>query len=131
MKKWPQVAMAVLGLTMATACIDAPDDSADELLIDEGVDAETRPVSLEGALPADGATVQGEFFVAAVVDGSDAEVRFFLDGTEVAVINEHPYQARIDGCELSVGNHFYVVEVRSEEGVAQSVEQWFTVEACP
>ena len=87
--------------------------------------------SLEAAVPAQGQIVRGDFLLGAIVDSADAvEVRFLLDGVEVGVVNELPYQLEMNGCELTAGNHAYIVTIEGANGESDFVEQFFEIEAC-
>jgi hypothetical protein len=125
-----------LAVVFAVGCVpetEEPTEPTDTVSTDEGSSKTTtrRTAALETAVPEDGARVSGEFLLGAIVDGEGPmEVRFMLDGREVAVVNDAPYQLSFDGCELTEGNHAYVVEVADTDGNRDYVEQWFTVEAC-
>ena len=93
--------------------------------------SEPRPAALEEAFPQDGAIVTDELVLFARVDAvQPVEVRFLLDADEVGVVNELPYRVRLNGCELSPGNHLYTIEVVDDEGNRDFREQWFTVQGC-
>ena len=93
---------------------------------DEGGDeASTKVASLEAAVPANGDIVSGDFLLGAIVDSDAVEVRFMLDGREVGIVNEAPYQLKMNACDLSVGNHAYIVTVEDSEGNSDYVDQFF------
>ncbi len=82
--------------------------------------------SLEAAVPANGAVVRGDFLLGAIVDAQNpVVVRFLIDGVEVGIINEHPYQLALTSCDLTVGNHAYVVMIEDEAGNRDHAEQFF------
>lgn len=82
--------------------------------------------SLAAAVPANGDVVRGEFLLGAIVDAKQAvEVRFLVDGIEVGVVNELPYQISMSACDLTVGNHAYAVMIEDEAGNSDFVEQFF------
>lgn len=60
----------------------------------------------------------------------DVEVRFLVDGTEVGVVNEFPYELAMNACDLSTGNHAYAIEIEDANGNRDFAQQWFTVEGC-
>lgn len=93
---------------------------------------ETKRATLYGALPADGEVIRGgELNLIAVVESEvEAKARFLIDGAPVAEVDDAPYRITMSACELSVGNHAYIVEVTDENGNRDFVEQWFTVEGC-
>lgn len=87
--------------------------------------------SLEAAVPANGDIVRGEFLLGAIVDSADpVEVRFLIDGVEVGVINELPYQLGMDACDLTEGNHAYIVQIEDLDGNKDYKEQFFETAAC-
>lgn len=124
-----KVSILALFAVALFGCSDATSGPGDVVTEDPGsssTEPETIRASLEGALPADGDSVSGEFLVAAVLDGTNAEVRFMIDGAEVGVVNEAPFQLKLNACDLSGGNHFFMVVVEGSDGESQHVEQWFS-----
>lgn len=116
--------LAACGETDGSEPADPTGDSTD-------TSKTAREASLERALPDDGSTVQGEFALEAVIDSEvDVEARFLLDGTEVAVVNQAPYSLSMSSCDLSEGNHAYIVEIVDENGHRDFAQQWFWVEGC-
>lgn len=117
-------------------CADASDDSepvetSDDTTNEDPGTTKQRAAALESALPNDGDVIKGEFTLQAVIDSEiDVEVRFLLNGAEIGLTNESPYALDMNGCDLSVGNHAYTVEIVDEFGNRDFTEQWFTVEAC-
>lgn len=118
---------------ISIACVPEPDGPADDTPGDDSpVDSvDVRPAALESALPLDGDVIQGEFMLTAVIDTvTEVEVRFLLDGREVGVVNESPYELLLDGCALTPGNHAYSIELIDDAGNRDFAEQWFAVEGC-
>lgn len=131
-------AIVLFLMVTLVGCVPESDDPSspeptDTVTSDDTTSTSTsrRAAALEAAVPADGEAVTGEFLFGAIVDGTDAaEVRFYVDGRELAVVNEPPYQLSFDACELSHGNHAYIVEVADARGNRDHLEQWFSVEGC-
>jgi hypothetical protein len=116
-----------LGIVGCGETIEEPEGP----VVDETPTTQYRPAALEEALPADGAVISGELVLIAHVDtDAPVEVRFMLNTWEMGVVNEAPYALELDRCELSVGNHFYVIELIDSEGHRDHIQQWFTVEPC-
>lgn len=87
--------------------------------------------SLEAAVPANGQLVRGDFLLGAVVDSPDlVEVRFLVDGVEVGAVNDLPYQLDMSACDLSAGNHAYIVTIEDANGHSDYVEQFFETAPC-
>lgn len=127
--------VVVVLAAFSIACVpepdDGPTDAPDDGSIEAGDETNTQPAALEAARPLDGDFVRGEFVLAAIVDAAtEVEVRFLLDGREVGVVNEAPYELTMNACDLTAGNHAYTVEIVDEAGQRDFVEQWFTVEGC-
>lgn len=125
------LAFAVGTIGCAEASDDSePVDTSDETTTEDPGTTQ-RAAALESALPNDGDVVQGEFTLQAVIDSEvDVEVRFLLNGAEIGLTNESPFAIDMNGCDLSVGNHAYTVEIVDALGNRDFVEQWFAVEAC-
>lgn len=124
-------ALVLLALALATGCFESLDVVEGEWETADGPSAPVRAAALTAAMPEDGAVVSGAVILAAEVDSEGpVEVEFMLDARRIARLDAPPYELELDGCELSAGNHAFVVEIRDAAGNRDYLQQWFSVEAC-
>ena len=121
--------LILVAFLFTVGCVEGPTTGDVTYDTSSETSSDQRVAALQDASPSDGSVVVGEFVLAAVVNG-DATVRFILNGRQVAELDTPPYQVGMDGCDMSSGNHFFVVELEGANGDIQDREQWFTVEAC-
>ena len=126
----------LLAATLFVAACGGDDDGtgtepADSPAEDPASSTRVDRAFLEAAVPANGDVVEGRFLLGAIVDyDQPVEVRFLLDGVEVGAVNELPYQIQMDACDLTVGNHAYIVQIEDADGNKDYTDQFFETKAC-